>query len=166
MKKGLPGELLHALSNIEGFNKTAFEDVHYHSRQITAVRFNVDKYERFAGSSNITHPSFNLNEPIAWCEYGFYLDERPQFTFDPLLHAGAYYVQEASSMFLWQALKQLFERDGKKAKYQQLKQMKFEHAVFQRAKELYLKEKESIEAEKVNQSKTSKKISNKIQEMK
>ena len=37
---------------------------------------------------------------VPWCKNGFYLDNRPNFTFDPLLHAGAYYVQEASSMFL------------------------------------------------------------------
>lgn len=37
---------------------------------------------------------------IPWCEEGYWLDTRPNFTFDPLLHAGAYYVQEASSMFL------------------------------------------------------------------
>lgn len=37
---------------------------------------------------------------IPWSKYGYYLDERPQFTLDPLFHAGAYYVQEASSMFL------------------------------------------------------------------
>ncbi len=36
---------------------------------------------------------------VPWCEYGFYLTHRPPFTFDPLLHAGAYYVQESSSMF-------------------------------------------------------------------
>lgn len=112
MEKSLPGKLLHALSNIEGFHKAAFEEVHSHSKPVTSVRFNAGKYERLAGLSNITHPFFNLNEPIPWCEYGFYLDERPRFTFDPLLHAGAYYVQEASSMFLWQALKQLFERDA------------------------------------------------------
>jgi 16S rRNA C967 or C1407 C5-methylase (RsmB/RsmF family)/NOL1/NOP2/fmu family ribosome biogenesis protein len=43
--------------------------------------------------------------PVPWCETGRYLDERPVFTLDPLLHAGAYYVQEASSMFLEHALK-------------------------------------------------------------
>ena len=37
---------------------------------------------------------------VPWCKNGFYLEERPNFTFDPLLHAGAYYVQEAASMFL------------------------------------------------------------------
>ncbi|MBQ9637851.1 MAG: hypothetical protein IJV36_08180 [Prevotella sp.] len=38
--------------------------------------------------------------PVAWCRDGYYIECRPQFTFDPLLHAGCYYVQEASSMFL------------------------------------------------------------------
>ena len=37
---------------------------------------------------------------VPWCPEGVYLKERPAFTADPLLHAGAYYVQEASSMFL------------------------------------------------------------------
>jgi 16S rRNA C967 or C1407 C5-methylase (RsmB/RsmF family) len=45
-------------------------------------------------------------EKVKWCDTGFYLSERPVFTLDPLLHSGAYYVQEASSMFLEQALKQ------------------------------------------------------------
>ncbi len=42
---------------------------------------------------------------IPWCETGLYLAQRPQFTLDPHLHAGAYYVQEASSMFVEQALR-------------------------------------------------------------
>ena len=37
---------------------------------------------------------------------GYYLAERPSFVFDPLFHAGTYYVQEASSMFLEQAIRQ------------------------------------------------------------
>jgi len=44
-------------------------------------------------------------EAVPWCETGYYLPERIPFTFDPLLHAGAYYVQEASSMFLEQAVR-------------------------------------------------------------
>ncbi|MDR1646085.1 MAG: RsmB/NOP family class I SAM-dependent RNA methyltransferase [Tannerellaceae bacterium] len=44
-------------------------------------------------------------EAIAWCETGYYLPQRMAFTFDPLFHAGAYYVQEASSMFLEQAIR-------------------------------------------------------------
>ncbi len=42
---------------------------------------------------------FSDEEPVPWCEYGKYLKERPAFVFDPLYHAGAYYAQEASSMF-------------------------------------------------------------------
>ncbi|MDR0795004.1 MAG: rRNA cytosine-C5-methyltransferase [Tannerella sp.] len=45
-------------------------------------------------------------EKVKWCDTGYYLPERPSFTFDPLFHAGCYYVQEASSMFLEQAVKQ------------------------------------------------------------
>lgn len=37
---------------------------------------------------------------VPWCEEGFYLTERPAFIMDPLFHAGAYYAQEASSMFI------------------------------------------------------------------
>lgn len=45
-------------------------------------------------------------EVVPWAENSYYLPERPVFTLDPLLHAGAYYVQEASSMFLETAVKQ------------------------------------------------------------
>ena len=45
-------------------------------------------------------------ERVKWCKTGYYLHERPFFTFDPLFHAGCYYVQEASSMFLEQAVSQ------------------------------------------------------------
>ena len=41
---------------------------------------------------------------------GCYLSERPPFTFDPLFHAGAYYVQEAASMFLGQILRRYVTR--------------------------------------------------------
>ena len=43
---------------------------------------------------------------VGWCPDGYYLPERPDYTLDPLLHAGCYYVQEASSMFLDRVLRQ------------------------------------------------------------
>ncbi len=49
--------------------------------------------------------------PVPWSRSGYYLKERPLFTLDPLLHAGGYYVQEASSMFLEQALRQTVDLD-------------------------------------------------------
>ena len=45
-------------------------------------------------------------ERIDWCRNGYYLKQRPNFTFDPLFHAGCYYVQEAASMFLDEVLRQ------------------------------------------------------------
>ena len=46
--------------------------------------------------------------PVPWCREGYYLEGRPQFTFDPLFHAGCYYVQEAASMFVTHILRSLF----------------------------------------------------------
>ena len=46
-----------------------------------------------------------VGEPVPWAVLsGVYLDKRPTFTFDPLFHAGCYYVQEASSMFVEKVL--------------------------------------------------------------
>ena len=61
-----------------------------------SIRLNPRKPTRFAADM----------ERIEWCDAGRYLPERPQFTLDPLLHAGAYYVQEAGSMLLHTALRQ------------------------------------------------------------
>lgn len=44
---------------------------------------------------------------VPWCPDGYYLKSRPNFTFDPLLHAGLYYVQDASSMFVDLVVRQL-----------------------------------------------------------
>jgi 16S rRNA C967 or C1407 C5-methylase (RsmB/RsmF family)/NOL1/NOP2/fmu family ribosome biogenesis protein len=73
-------------------------------------------YEQFLTSLQQPSPvSIRLNpskqfalesEPVAWSKFGKYLKERPIFTLDPAIHAGAYYVQEASSMFLEQAITQ------------------------------------------------------------
>jgi len=42
---------------------------------------------------------FEQDGQVQWNSYGSYLKERPSFTLDPLFHAGAYYVQDASAMF-------------------------------------------------------------------
>lgn len=52
-------------------------------------------------------------EKVLWCDDGCYLSDRPQFTFDPQLHAGLFYVQEASSMFVDFALKELVKGEVK-----------------------------------------------------
>jgi 16S rRNA C967 or C1407 C5-methylase (RsmB/RsmF family)/NOL1/NOP2/fmu family ribosome biogenesis protein len=45
-------------------------------------------------------------EEVSWCNTGYYLKARPSYTLDPLFHSGCYYPQEASGMFLCEALKQ------------------------------------------------------------
>ncbi len=54
----------------------------------------------------VASTSLPISTQVPWCNNAFYLSERPNFTLDPLFHAGAYYVQEASSMFLHQVLQQ------------------------------------------------------------
>ncbi len=49
-------------------------------------------------------------EQVPWCDMGAYLNERPQFTFDPHFHAGSYYVQDASSMFIYHVIKTLVKQ--------------------------------------------------------
>ncbi len=56
-----------------------------------------------------THVDVNTAQGIKWCPDSFYLPERPVFTLDPAFHAGAYYVQESSSMFLWHILENIFD---------------------------------------------------------
>lgn len=63
----------------------------------TSIRINTDKTNEIPQSAT----------PISWTETGFFLKERPSFTLDPSFHAGAYYVQEASSMFIEHILKSL-----------------------------------------------------------
>ncbi len=92
----LPEQFLNSLSGIKGFDENAFVDLHEGEEKITSVRLNPFKKIEL---------DFNLNKSVSWCENGFYLDERPSFTFDPLFHAGCYYVQEAGSLFLSHALK-------------------------------------------------------------
>lgn len=58
-----------------------------------SIRINPDKADvRLLGYENYSR--------VPWCSNGIYLNQRPSFTMDPLFHAGAYYVQEASSMFI------------------------------------------------------------------
>lgn len=71
-----------------------------------SLRKNPLKTPRGEGSN------FSETGPVPWHPQGVYLSERPVFTLDPLLHAGAYYVQEASSMFLFEALRQLVDQNA------------------------------------------------------
>ena len=63
------------------------------------------KIESLATTNTILS-SLSKESGVLWNSEGYYLPERPVFTLDPAFHAGAYYVQEASSMFVAEAIKQ------------------------------------------------------------
>jgi len=100
----LPQQLLDSLNDVKGFDKEAFEKIHASLNQITSIRINHFKLSEAKASPPAG--GGGLEGAVPWSQYGYYLKERPSFTLDPLFHAGCYYVQEASSMFLEQALKQ------------------------------------------------------------
>lgn len=50
--------------------------------------------------------------PVPWSPFGRILDSRPQFTLDPRLHAGCYYVQDSSAMFVGHIFRRELERMG------------------------------------------------------
>jgi 16S rRNA C967 or C1407 C5-methylase (RsmB/RsmF family)/NOL1/NOP2/fmu family ribosome biogenesis protein len=93
----LPNQFLASLEGLPGYDAAAFEAVHAAGNAPTSIRINPAKPPN--------HLPANAAK-IPWSSYGYYLDTRPSFTFDPLFHAGTYYVQEASSMFLEQAMRQ------------------------------------------------------------
>jgi len=49
-------------------------------------------------------------KPVPWSPYGRILSERPQFILDPLMHAGCYYVQDSSAMFVCHLLRKQLSR--------------------------------------------------------
>lgn len=131
MPPTLPTSLMNSISKAPGFDRSAFEAVHASGVQVTSIRINPMKVpdlpasaplENFSGhdfsgemarfpfqSSKLSEGIFAKKSRVPWSSYGYYLPERPSFTLDPLFHAGCYYVQEASSMFLEQALGQTMD---------------------------------------------------------
>ena len=99
MAKEIPVALLASLKDLEGFDEIPFVQTHQSGQQVVSIRINPAKFD-------IGQVSFNVEAKVPWSSNGYYLTERPSFTTDPLFHAGAYYVQEASSMFLEEAIRQ------------------------------------------------------------
>ncbi len=92
----IPASILQDLQGIAGFDEQGFIAAH-NTKPPVSVR---------------KHPIKGINiypteQTVPWCPGGVYLPERPVFTLDPSFHAGAYYVQEASSMFLHHLLKDI-----------------------------------------------------------
>lgn len=101
MSNFLPNELIERLSEDPLFNVEAFLKVHEEERKTNSIRVNPRK------CTNDLLEELDTERQIPWCDDGYYLRERPVYTLDPLFHAGCYYPQEASSMFLSHVLKSL-----------------------------------------------------------
>ncbi len=91
MNANFPAEFTTRMSATLGERWGAFLKAHGQPAPVS-VRRNPAKHSGMTG------------DPVPWSRYGLYLQERPSFVNDPHLHGGTYYVQEASSMFLEQAL--------------------------------------------------------------
>ncbi|WP_280747496.1 rRNA cytosine-C5-methyltransferase [Parabacteroides sp. PF5-9] len=90
----LPPDFIRRTKALLGADYDSLENA-LHEDSPVSIRLNRDKLSE----------EFSLSEKVVWSETGFYLPERLAFTFDPLFHAGGYYVQEASSMFLEQVIR-------------------------------------------------------------
>lgn len=95
------------------YTRSLFGDSLYHKflkglDETAPVSIRLNPFKLADGTHKV-NPELNP-QPISWCKEGYWLDTRPNFTFDPLLHAGAYYVQEASSMFLSHVLQHLVKQ--------------------------------------------------------
>ena len=66
-----------------------------------SIRINPGKWEKTPAGS----------VPVPWCNGGYYLNERYSFTADPLFHAGCYYPQEASGIFIGEVFRQIADAD-------------------------------------------------------
>ncbi|MDR0421346.1 MAG: rRNA cytosine-C5-methyltransferase [Prevotellaceae bacterium] len=97
----LPNIFLQRMKDILGNEFYDFADA-LNQETPVSLRKNPYKYTEFVE-----------NEKVAWCNNGIYLPQRTTFTLDPNFHAGAYYVQEASSMFVEQAVNQYCQHKNK-----------------------------------------------------
>jgi len=84
-----PPNFLGSLAGEPGFDEQNFTNAHQNTDAPTSIRIN--PFKKAPGKTD---------GQVPWCADGYYLNERPSFTFDPLFHAGCYYVQEASSTFI------------------------------------------------------------------
>lgn len=95
-----PPDFVNSLDYVPACDKTLLLDS-LAQPSPTSIRVNPKKY-----AAPLPH------ERIPWTTDGYYLDQRPTFTLDPLLHAGVYYVQEAASMLIQHVFSSLLSRSS------------------------------------------------------
>ena len=96
LPSSLPPEFLQQMNELLGTEAQDFLDS-LHTIPAVSVSQHVLKIKKW--KENI--------RGVKWNKRGVYLPERPVFTLDPSFHAGAYYVQEASSMIISHVYQQL-----------------------------------------------------------
>jgi len=111
----LPEAFIRSLTGLDHFDPQAFQSVHDSGDQLVSVHFNPGKsfLQNESWPEDLTEPPFRFSGKVPWAPDAWYLDSRPSFTLDPFFHAGVYYVQEASGMFLAFALKHIADLSGK-----------------------------------------------------
>ncbi|MEM9325494.1 MAG: rRNA cytosine-C5-methyltransferase [Bacteroidota bacterium] len=93
----LPRDFWSQLTYLSDKERMALE-ASFQEKPTIAMRLNGAKW-----SQKPIHP------PVPWNDQGYYLETRPFFTADPLFHAGAYYVQEPSSMVIGTLIRDLLQ---------------------------------------------------------
>ena len=91
------------LNNMRTYFKSDFDDF-LHSfliKQYPSIRLHSQKGKLLQQEGN----------KIAWEPFGYQLTDSKQFITDPFWHAGAFYVQESSSMFLGHVFRQIFKNE-------------------------------------------------------
>lgn len=97
VKRNIPPLFTSRMGEVDSGLATALTEALATTDPIVSVRYNKRKGMLPRAGADI----------VPWCAMGEYLGERPQFTFDPAMHQGRYYVQDASSMFIGHAIGQL-----------------------------------------------------------
>ncbi len=87
----IPEEFFQSVASLPGVDGEAFR----HAMTLPpAVSIKLNRRK----CTDVNQLGYGPLDPVSWCSHGFYLDQRPLFTLNPLLHAGVFYVQDASSM--------------------------------------------------------------------
>lgn len=92
----LPNDFINALHKDYGDEADGIIEAISHTAPPVSIRFNPAK-----------NKTIERSKAVKWNEFGAYLLQKPVFTLDPHFHGGKYYVQEASSMFIYEILQQL-----------------------------------------------------------
>lgn len=112
----IKSEFITLLEESLGAEKASTVLAHLDDEPQVSIRINPLKISREEAQKHFAQAGNEKGEGVAikcevvpWCDEALYLTPRPAFTADPLFHAGAYYVQEASSMYIARLAANAFE---------------------------------------------------------